>query len=88
MVSANGAVVDDDIPGPKGDCVPLDQVSVELFLFQGWVLPRLLGRCTFFTSNFFLSLAPSEPLATALPLDEEAEASFISTSAIAVVVWW
>jgi hypothetical protein len=27
-------------------------------------------------------------LATALPLDEEAEASFISTSAIAVVVWW
>ena len=42
VVSANGTVIDDNIPGPKGDCVPLDQASVVLFSFQGWLLPRLL----------------------------------------------
>lgn len=45
--------------------------------------------CTFLTSNFFFSL--SEPLATALPFEELAVESFISTSAMVsgfvLLVW-
>lgn len=72
MVSADGTVVDDDIPGPEGDSVPLDDGLASCHDgSQGY-------RHTFFTSNFFFSLPDS--LDTALPLDELAEESFISTS--------
>jgi hypothetical protein len=36
VVAANGAVVDDDIPGPKGDGVPLD-TNVSLRVRWWWL---------------------------------------------------
>lgn len=75
VIPANGAVIDDDIPSPKGNSVPLgDGQSHSHDGFQSH------GN-TFLTSNFFFSLLDS--LATVLPLDEPAAAeSFISTSAM------
>lgn len=75
VVSANGTVVDDDVPGPEGDGVPLDDRSAHGH-------DGSQGCCnTFLTSNFFFSLPDS--LDTALPLEElAAEESFISTSVI------
>ena len=29
VVTANGAVVDDDVPSPESDCVPLSNVSFD-----------------------------------------------------------
>ena len=78
MVAADGAVVDDNIPGPESHGVPLPGISDAIQVDSQ-------GCCrTFLTSNFFLpSVVPSEPLATALPLDEApVVASFISTSAM------
>lgn len=35
VVSADGAVVDDDVPGPEGDGVPLVDLSEALVLWRG-----------------------------------------------------
>lgn len=81
MIAANGAVIDNNIPCPKGDGIPLiDRVSEWCSL--GCVVSKMavLWRRTFFTSNFFL---PS----TAFPLPPSAArgASLISTSAMSTM---
>lgn len=51
MVSANGAVVDDNVPGPQSYSVPLDSIRFPpLFGTQSYI--------TFLTSNLFLPSAP------------------------------
>lgn len=80
MVPANGAVVHDDIPGPKGHSLDLEVGEVS-------PSPRGAGEIpcqpTFFTSNLFLPssflLAASEGF---LPVDGPG-ASVMSTSAMA-----
>lgn len=51
MVSANGTVVDDNVPGPQSYSVPLDSIRI-LPLFG----PE--GGITFLTSNLFLPSGP------------------------------
>lgn len=83
MVAADGTVVNDDIPRPQCDSVPLkknNQSPVYHFLTE-------LIRRTFLTSKRFFPSVPSEaPDFAALGafslLDTPEEASFISTSAI------
>lgn len=81
VVTADGAVVDDDVPRPESDSVPLElYVSYDL----AKVAPRVIRVYhTFFTSNFFFPSATS-PLAPALALLTlgAAPASVISTSAM------
>ena len=82
MVSADGTVVDDDVPSPQSYSVPLTMVSyVPLFGPE--------GEITFLTSNLFL---PSEPASTPDFADltapfgfagAEGPASGMSTSAMA-----
>lgn len=81
VVSTDSTVIHDNIPGPEGNSVPLEIVLVSHHHDRPW-LPRCLSS-TFFTSNFFLASAPSV-FATALPFEEAALESFISTSAIIV----
>lgn len=82
MVSAYGAVVDNNVPGPQSNSVPLDTISY-LPLFN----PE--GGITFLTSNlFFPSMPVSAPDFADLitPFDfagTEGPASGISTSAMA-----
>ena len=79
MVSADSTVVDNDIPSPQGDGVPLRHVSYDReVLASGTTL-------TFFTSKRFLAsalLSASVPffLTTAAP----AGASVMSTSAMVI----
>jgi hypothetical protein len=77
VVAANGAVVDDDVPGPERYSIPL---AVCQYLSRVG-LPQ--GCHTFLTSNRFLSL--SAPLALALAtfaLGAATGASAISMSAM------
>lgn len=83
MVSANGAVVDHNVPSPESDGVPLRCVTMA----SDWSDGALL---TFLTSNFFLLSAPASAApglgafvgALALAKAVSAAASGISTSAI------
>lgn len=82
VVSANGTVVDDNVPGPQSYSVPLDSIRF---------LPLLGpdGGITFLTSNLFLPSGPvSAPdfadLTTLLDFaGTEGPASGMSTSAMA-----
>lgn len=82
MISANSAVVDDNIPGPQSDRIPLAQISAFMRRLE-------TGALTFLTSKRFLPSAPPSPafalLATFLDAVAEPEvtgASVISTSAM------
>ena len=81
MVSANGTVIDNNIPSPQGYSVPLNTIS-HVLLFLSY------SGTTFLTSNLFL---PSEPVSApdfadlTTPFDfagAEGPASGISTSAM------
>ena len=76
MVSANCAVVDNDIPGPECDGVPL------VSLAKSGAEQTSRSLLTFFTSNFFF---PSIALPAVSPFDP-AGASAISTSAIGYAI--
>lgn len=83
VVSADGAIVDNNIPGPQSNGIPLD-----VFRFNG-LAKICLSKLTFLTSNLFFS---SEPDSATAPLDDLAldllgttgpdGASVISTSAM------
>lgn len=83
MVSTNGTVVDDDIPGPQSYSIPLQKISlIDLCGPEGGV--------TFLTSNLFF---PSDPASNpdfpdlTAPFDfagAEGPASGMSTSAMVV----
>lgn len=74
MVTADGAVVNDDVPGPEGDGVPLYPGCKPMFSpsTQSHAAPML----TFLTSNRFFASA-SEPFFLAT-----GGASVMSTSAM------
>lgn len=82
VVSANGTVVDDNVPGPQSYSVPLDSIRLlSLFVLE--------GGTTFLTSNLFLPSGPvSAPdfadLTTLFDFaGAEGPASGMSTSAMA-----
>ena len=81
MVAADGAIINHNIPCPKGYSIPLERVSeniVELVVSNG---------STFLTSNLFLlSLELSAAAFVAFVFG--AGASVISTSAMLLVVGW
>lgn len=81
VVAANSAVVDNNVPGPESDGVPLRSVNTQPILPEPQVPPL-----TFLTSKRFLS--PLSVLAPALATFVlGAGASAMSTSAMAAVEW-
>ena len=77
VVAANGAVVDDDVPGPKRDCVPLCYCQ-HVHLMRHFSL----HLHTFLTSNLFL---PSVSPVLGPAFLTFGAASVISTSAMVFV---
>lgn len=80
MVSADGAVVNHDVPGPEGDRVPLFLLSVDKLYHADW---EAKGN-TFLTSKRFLSSPPDLPALLAAAF--AGGASVMSTSAIVCVL--
>jgi hypothetical protein len=81
VVAADGAVVDDNVPGPERYGVPLEAYMLVIISLSD--APGVLDSLTFLTSNFFFPSAAS-PLAPALAFLTlgAAPASIISTSAM------
>lgn len=78
MVPANGTVVHDDIPGPKGHSLDLNMREVS----PGPLARGLLGQPTFFTSNLFLPSSFLLAASAGCLLVDGPGASVMSTSAM------
>ena len=82
VISANGAVVDNNVPRPQRNSIPLNPSQPHLQGPQG----VLCTIPTFFTSNFFFpSVEPSAAALEVLVLAGAVGASAMSTSAMAPV---
>jgi hypothetical protein len=84
VIAANGAVVDNDVPRPEGDGIPLPNM---LAFFRFTSASLLRGVLTFLTSNFgfLLSTAVSAFVVVSLVSLTTGGASCMSTSAIVMI---
>lgn len=91
VVSTDGTIVDNDIPGPERYGIPLQRTRVSNGASYRQAKKRL---CTFFTSNrFFPPLLSASPAVAPFffAMGAAAGASVMSTSAmvkILVEIWW
>ncbi len=81
MVSADGAVVDNDVPRPERNSVPLDPCQPQVPGSRY----KLCAFPTFFTSNFFFPSLPSADALEVLVLAGAIGASAMFTSAMVSV---